>query len=109
MELPVLKRDKIRAKRTAIIFAVFFVLSAVLTAICYISLPRIHTLKSIGDSQASVENWCMTRILQGNNYAPSDEAAAIEAVTSEEIIAAAGGVTLDTVYFLTGKEEPENA
>ena len=72
-------------------------------------LAYCNALKSIGDSQASVENWCMTRILQGNNYAPSDEAAAIEAVTSEEIIAAAGGVTLDTVYFLTGKEEPENA
>lgn len=54
MELPVLKRDKIRAKRTAIIFAVFFVLSAVLTVISFLSLPRIHTLKSIGEEGESI-------------------------------------------------------
>ena len=35
----------------------------------------------------------------------AEAAAAIEAVTREEIIRAAGRITLDTVYSLTGKEK----
>lgn len=68
-------------------------------------LAYINSLNSVGDSLGAVENWCMTRILQGTAYSPQEEAEDIRAVTAQEIAQAAGRVTLDTVYFLTGKEE----
>lgn len=85
MELPVLKRDKIRAKRTAIIFAVFFVLSAVLTVISYLSLPRIHTLKSIGEEGESIR--LLLDAKDGSDYFVCSEnaIARYDAETDEEL------------------------
>ena len=67
-------------------------------------LAYTNSLGSVGDSLGAVENWCMTRILEGANYSPEDEAADIRTITAQEVAQAAGRATLDTVYFLTGKE-----
>lgn len=68
-------------------------------------LAYVNSLKSVGDSPAAVESWCTTRILQGTNHSPADEVQDILGVTAQEVADAAKQVTLDTVYFLTGKEE----
>ncbi|WP_101911038.1 EF-P 5-aminopentanol modification-associated protein YfmF [Marasmitruncus massiliensis] len=63
-----------------------------------------NSLKSVGDSLGAIEEWYLTQIMGGECYSPSDETELLEEITREDIIAAARRVTLDTVYFLTGKE-----
>ena len=63
-----------------------------------------NSLKSVGDSLGAIEEWYLTQIMSGECYSPSDETELLEEITREDIIAAARRVTLDTVYFLTGKE-----
>ena len=62
------------------------------------------SLNAVGDSLGAIDDWYMTQIMMGRACSPEEESAMIEAVTREEIVEAAGQVTLDTVYFLTGKE-----
>lgn len=63
-----------------------------------------NSLKSVGDSLGAIEEWYLTQIMSGECFSPSDETELLEEITREDIIAAARRVTLDTVYFLTGKE-----
>ena len=63
-----------------------------------------NSLRSVGDSLGSLEDWYLTQTLCGSSDSPADESALLAQVTREEIIEAANRVTLDTVYFLTGKE-----
>ena len=46
----------------------------------------------------------VSRRLEIDGKCPFEEAEAIRRVTREAVVAAAGKVTLDTVYFLNGKE-----
>ena len=62
------------------------------------------SLKAVGDSLGAIEEWYMTQIMAGTNDTPADEAALLDGVTRDQVIAAANTVWLDTVYFLTGKE-----
>ncbi|NLK39597.1 MAG: insulinase family protein [Clostridiales bacterium] len=66
----------------------------------------------ITDSAASVESWYFSRSLAGRSESPAEFAKRLASVTREEIITAARGVVLDTVYFMlgtakTGDEEDE--
>lgn len=63
-----------------------------------------NSLKAAGDSLGVIEEWYLTQIMDGASYSPADESQLLDEVTREDIIAAAQKVTLDTVYFLTGKE-----
>lgn len=63
-----------------------------------------NSLKAAGDSLGAIEEWYLTQVMGGNSYSPLDESKLLDEVTREDIIAAARKVTLDTVYFLTGKE-----
>ena len=62
------------------------------------------SLEAVGDSLSSTEEWYLTQIVGGTQYSAEEESALLDEVTREDVIAAAGQVTLDTVYFLTGKE-----
>lgn len=62
-----------------------------------------NSLKSIGDSLSSMENWYMTQIMYGTNYTPYQDIQVIDTLSKQDIIDAAKKVTLDTVYFLTNK------
>lgn len=62
------------------------------------------SLEAVGDSLSATEEWYLTQIVGGAQYSAKDESALLDEVTREDVIAAAGQVTLDTVYFLTGKE-----
>ena len=62
------------------------------------------SLKAVGDSLGATEEWYLTQIMAGAALSPDDESALLDEVTRGDIIEAAKRVTLDTVYFLTGKE-----
>lgn len=63
-----------------------------------------NSLRSVTDSLGAIAEWYMTQVMAETNLSPADESALFDEITREDIIAAAGRVTLDTVYFLTGKE-----
>lgn len=63
-----------------------------------------NSLKAAEDSLGVIEEWYLTQIMSGESYSPADESKLLDEVTRDDIIAAAQKVTLDTVYFLTGKE-----
>ena len=65
----------------------------------------INALKSIGDSPYATESYYLSRILLGELESPSEYAEKVMAVTSEDIAKVANGLTLNTVYLLTCKEE----
>ena len=61
--------------------------------------------RSIDDSAGRLEDFYMGQIATGQHNTPQELMDAALAVTPERIMAAARSVSLDTVYFLTGKEE----
>lgn len=62
------------------------------------------SLNSVGDSLGAIDEWYMAQTLSGMSASPEEESRLMDEVTREDIIKAAQQVTLDTVYFLTGKE-----
>ena len=59
------------------------------------------------DSPSAMESWYLYQIIKHAAASPREEAARLNEVTREQIIAASQGVALDTVYFLSGNEEGE--
>ena len=62
-------------------------------------------LTSLSDSQGALENYCLGQAATGQSEDPEAMQRLLDQVTPERIRAAAQSVTLDTVYFLHGKEE----
>lgn len=67
-----------------------------------------NSVKTMTDSLTGLEGWYLAQILRGLNTTPLEDTAGIDAVTREHVVAAARGITLDTVYFLTGPEQQAN-
>lgn len=65
----------------------------------------LNAYRSTSDSLGALSGWYLSQAITGRPQTLEEAAAAIEAVTREEIIRAAGQITLDTVYSLTGKGE----
>lgn len=63
------------------------------------------SLNSYNDSQPLLDLWYALKAVNKNLYSPEDIAEKISAVTRDEIITAANGVKLHTVYKLLPKEE----
>lgn len=59
------------------------------------------------DSAESMETWAFFRGICGSNATPKDECDRIDTATIDDIKAVAEKMTLDTVYFLKGKENTE--
>lgn len=68
-----------------------------------------NSIRTTNDSLSSIEGWYVTQILRGQNVTPEEDVRAINAVTREQVIAAAKRISPDTVYFLTGNGEEEQA
>ena len=64
-----------------------------------------NSILAATDSAASIEGWYMAQILRGQSISPHEDIENIKALTSQDVIAAAKKVSLDTIYFLTGEEE----
>lgn len=58
--------------------------------------------RSVSDSPYSLEQWYLTRILQGDSRSPEEMTADFEALTVEDVIKSARNITVDTVFFLEG-------
>lgn len=64
-----------------------------------------NSITATTDSLSAIEGWYLTQILRSQSVTPEQDCGRIDAVTREQVISAAKGVTLDTVYFLTGNEK----
>ena len=63
-------------------------------------------LRSGVDSQGRMEDYWVTQMLGGGELTAMDELAApVERVTAADVMRVARGMRLDTVYYLSGKEE----
>jgi len=60
---------------------------------------------TVEDLPESLANWYSTSLVSGQFITPEAACARVKAVTREEVIEAANGVTLDTVYLLAAKKE----
>ena len=67
------------------------------------------SLKTYSDSQATLDMWYCIKINNKNLYSPDDVAEMVKSVTKEEVIAAARGVKLHTVYKLLPKADSKEA
>jgi len=67
-------------------------------------------VRSVEDNPYSIERFMLTQSLRGSSSLPADYIEKIQSVTKKDIMRAARGLTLDTVYFLEGtaKETPIN-
>jgi len=63
-----------------------------------------NSVTTTKDSLTGLEGWYMSQILRGRSMSPEEDTALMDSITRGEVIAAAGAVTLDTIYFLTGNE-----
>lgn len=65
---------------------------------------------SVADSPSVIEGYCMNRLLAGIPIRdPNEEIAAYDAVTVADLQRIAERISLDTVYFLRGDSEEEDA
>ncbi len=65
-------------------------------------------LQTVGDMLDTIEGWYLTRILEGDSLTPEEDAAGMENVTREQVMAAAAKAQLEAVYFLHGEEGAED-
>lgn len=64
----------------------------------------VSRLTTYEDSQGLLEAYWQARVAAGVSQKPDELARAVEQVTAEQVIRAAGKLALDAVYFLKGKE-----
>ena len=64
----------------------------------------VSTLRTTLDTQARLEDYWLGQSAAGLTDGPDDMAAQVEAVTRAQVVEAAQDLTLDTVYFLKGRE-----
>ena len=64
-----------------------------------------NSYRTVGDFLGGLENWYVTQAFCKKIQSPEEAADAVNAVTREQIIAAAQRVALDTVYRLVGSVE----
>ena len=80
--------------------------------LAHIKLAFKSSLASIGDSLARTEGWYLSGLLMGDAVTPQQDQEEIDAVTAEEVAAAAAALSLDTVFFLQaagkGEDDDEN-
>ncbi|MBP5237236.1 MAG: insulinase family protein, partial [Clostridia bacterium] len=62
-------------------------------------------LKSMQDSQAAMESYTITNILDGWMVTPEEYIELVNAVTKEDVIAVANSTVCDLIYFLRGEED----
>lgn len=65
-------------------------------------LSLCNSYRTLSDSPDGLEAWYLLQTFSNPIRQPEEEAGLVNAVTREEVIAAAQKITLDTVYSLTG-------
>lgn len=72
-------------------------------------LSLVNSYRELTDSARAMETWYLGRRLAGDMSDPEDVVASLQAVTRDEIIAAAKRAMPDTIYFLNGTLKGEDA
>lgn len=67
----------------------------------------LNAYASMGDSQGKLENFYLGQAATGSHETPEELAEAVRGISLERILNAMRTVSLDTVYFLRGKEAAE--
>ena len=62
----------------------------------------LSSLRAIHDSPSGIEGYYATAALSGMGLTPAEYMAAVEAVTKEQVVAAANSLQLHSTYFLKG-------
>ena len=62
----------------------------------------LSSLRATHDSPSAIEGYYATAALSGMKMTPAEYMSAVEAVTKEEVVAAANSLQLHTTYFLKG-------
>ena len=62
------------------------------------------SIRTVADTPESLANWYSTGLVRGEYLSPEEMCERISSVTRDEVIEAARGVTLDTIYLLAAKE-----
>lgn len=65
----------------------------------------LNSLESLKDDQRAMQNFYLGEEVSGTRMDIEDKKKAVRSVTKEDVAKAAKKLELDTVYFLTGKEE----
>lgn len=65
----------------------------------------VSALRATMDAQGRLEDYWMGQAVAGLEEPPQDLVNRVEAVTREQVVAVAGKMELDTIYFLKGKED----
>ena len=65
--------------------------------------------RSVADSPYLLEQWYLTRALQGDSRTPEALNESIEAIGTKDVAETARKITLDTVFFLKGTARREDA
>ena len=63
------------------------------------------SIRTVADTPEGLAQWYSTGLVRGEYLTPEEMCERITSVTRDEIIEAANGVTLDTIYLLAAKEE----
>ena len=67
----------------------------------------VNSLRTIGDSIAYLCDYYLGQTITNTQISLEEYIAEIEKVTPEDVVAVAQNVSLEMVYFLTGKESEE--
>jgi len=67
------------------------------------------SIRTVADTPETLANWYSTGLVRGEHLSPEETCERISLVTREEVVAAAQGVTLDTIYLLAAKEKEGEA
>ncbi len=66
-----------------------------------------NSYKEVNDSLEGIAAWYLAQALAGRVRTPEQVAEAIAALSKEDVVRAASGIALDTVYLLAGEKEAE--
>lgn len=66
-----------------------------------------NSYKGLNDSLEGIASWYLAQALAGSTRTPEQTAERIAALSKEEVVHAASGIALDTVYLLAGEKEAE--
>lgn len=64
----------------------------------------ISSLRTMMDSHGRMEDYWLTQFISATEDTPVDLIAKVEQVTREQVMAVAGKIELDTIYYLAGEE-----
>ena len=64
----------------------------------------VNNIRSMSDSAIVTEDYWLSRLITGTPWDFEEYCGMLQKITAEQVVRAAQDVTVDTIYFLKGKE-----